>query len=474
MGHVCDNVESPRWVCLMDRKLETCKTDQQTAYCLSISHVGPVDRIERESTVALVKRECEDILKTTRETAERQIHEIAELCDEAKEKVTRLEERVGTYEAFEREYENRGFELANLLETLKRFDVDVGSVCQLAAEALKNLTERGNLFEESMKNLRHLAWTVKDRRNEPQLVLLREQNSVLREIVKNLKKKTLSQTHDEIPVKEDTKQHERTPLENETNPRNINGHLSNERLINVNAKENPINPSIRENNNHDTKERKGRDATETREITVRCKNENRSEQFDIERRIIDKCGKLLCIESHSNGVVYEEYVFKLSTNREIKIKYPVLLNNDEAVVRLEFVDNETDYEVAPMDRMSILFKNVYVNVNVKQTGVPCSTQTTKIKTSNIFTQTTVTGVNSFSRLNTGATISSERQNVNLVLQIQILNSEKRAIERSLGNLERTVKTLKLNALNEVETMIGKDSHLLGNNEMLNHIKALTQ
>lgn len=48
--------------------------------------------------------------------------------------MTRLEERVGTYEAFEREYENRGFELANLLETLKRFDVDVGSVCQLAAE----------------------------------------------------------------------------------------------------------------------------------------------------------------------------------------------------------------------------------------------------------------------------------------------------------------------------------------------------
>lgn len=56
----------------------------------------------------------------------------------------------------------------------------------------------------------------------------------------------------------------------------------------------------------------------------------------------------------------------------------------------------------------------------------------------------------------------------------MLNSEKRAIERSLGNLERIVKTLKLNTLNDVETMIGKDSHLLGNNEMLNYIKALTQ
>lgn len=197
------------------------------------------------------------------------------------------------------------------------------------------------------------------------------------------------------------------PLENEINPRNINGHLSNERLLNINAKENPINPSIRENNNdYDAKERNGRGATETRAMAVRGKSENRSEQFDIERTIIDKCGKLLCIESHSNGVVYEEYVFKLSTEREIKIKYPVLLNN-EAVVRLEFVDNENDYEVAPMDRMLILFKNVYVNVNVKQTGVPCSTQTTKIKTSNIFTQTTVTGVNSFSRLNMGATVSEK-------------------------------------------------------------------
>lgn len=57
------------------------------------------------------------------------------------------------------------------------------------ATALRNLTESGNLFEGSMKNLRHLAWTVKERKDEPQLVLLREQNSVLREVVKNLKRK---------------------------------------------------------------------------------------------------------------------------------------------------------------------------------------------------------------------------------------------------------------------------------------------
>ncbi|PBC32824.1 hypothetical protein APICC_07456 [Apis cerana cerana] len=107
-------------------------------------------------------------------------------------KVSLLEGQVGEYEDLKKEHENRSFELANLLETLKRFDVDVGSVCQLGAEALRNLTESGNLFEGSMKNLRHLAWTVKERKDEPQLVLLREQNSVLREVVKNLKRKMLN------------------------------------------------------------------------------------------------------------------------------------------------------------------------------------------------------------------------------------------------------------------------------------------
>lgn len=41
--------------------------------------------------MALVKRECEDVLKTIRETAERQIHEIVEHYDEAKEKVFKNE-----------------------------------------------------------------------------------------------------------------------------------------------------------------------------------------------------------------------------------------------------------------------------------------------------------------------------------------------------------------------------------------------
>lgn len=48
--------------------------------------------------------------------------------------MTRLEDEIGTYEDSEREHGKRTSELANLLETLKRFDVDVGSVCQLAAQ----------------------------------------------------------------------------------------------------------------------------------------------------------------------------------------------------------------------------------------------------------------------------------------------------------------------------------------------------
>lgn len=55
--------------------------------------------------------------------------------------------------------------------------------------ALKNLIEQGNLFEDSMKNLRHLSWAKEDKKDEPELALLRKQNSVLREVIKNLKRK---------------------------------------------------------------------------------------------------------------------------------------------------------------------------------------------------------------------------------------------------------------------------------------------
>lgn len=220
----------------------------------------------------------------------------------------------------------------------------------------------------------------------------------------------LNQTHNEIPEKEHEEQHERMLLENATNSQNNNDKLLHESEFDKNivpAVENSINLLIHENNNNYTKECKGHVENEMRGLTDGYKNDNRNKRFDIENTKIDKCGRILCIESHSNGTIYEEYVIKLSINREIKIKYPIALNNNEAMVRLEFMDNEIDYEKAPIDRMLILFKNIHAVVNVKQTGVPCSTQTTKIKTSNNFTQTSFTGINSFSRLNVGVTVSEK-------------------------------------------------------------------
>lgn len=220
----------------------------------------------------------------------------------------------------------------------------------------------------------------------------------------------LNQTHNEIPEKEHEEQHERMLLENATNSQNNNDKLLHESEFDKNivpAVENSMNLLIHENNNNYTKECKGHVENEMRGLTDGYKNDNRNKRFDIENTKIDKYGRILCIESHSNGTIYEEYVIKLSINREIKIKYPIVLNNNEAMVRLEFMDNEIDYEKAPIDRMLILFKNIHAVVNVKQTGVPCSTQTTKIKTSNNFTQTSFTGINSFSRLNVGVTVSEK-------------------------------------------------------------------
>ncbi|XP_076764043.1 uncharacterized protein LOC143431301 [Xylocopa sonorina] len=373
---------------------------------LQQSEVIKRNKKEFDHVVVLVKSECEGVLKITRETAEKQFQEIAGLYHEAKEKVIRLEEQIRAYRGSEREYENRSFQLANLLETLKRFDVDVGSVCQLTAEALKNLTERGNLYEESMKNLRHLAWTIKDRKDEPQLILLREQNSVLREVVKNLKRKF--QTLERTKANSD----EYTRLEIETNSRDVNNDLPIESMDIENTDPtigNSTNALFREeNSNYDRKEYKERGGIETRTKHGSLENDNRNERFDIESAIFDKGGKVLCIESHSNGARYEEYVFKLSIDREMKIKYPVLLNDKvKEAVYLEFVDDEVEYEKAPLDRMLILFKNICAVISIKQTGISCSTQTMRTKTINNSTQTVLTGLNSFSRLNVGAMVSEQ-------------------------------------------------------------------
>ncbi|XP_076667392.1 uncharacterized protein LOC143368493 [Andrena cerasifolii] len=370
-------------------------------------------KIECDGAVGLVKRECEDILKMTRETAEKQFQELIELYNGAREKIIRLEEQIETNETTVRERENRTFELANLLETLKRFHLDVGSVCQLVAEALKNLTERGNLFEEGMKNLRHLAWTTEDRVDEPELTLLREQNSVLREVVKNLRKKLQvpHRPHNEIPERENGQLSYSTSREIQTNSTNFNDDLPTGSTLIENLNPIPSNSTgtlkLTHRGNYDTKDReKQNDAAPTEAAGGRA-DEDRKSEFDIESKPIDRRDRVLCIETHSNGLFYEEYIFKLSIDREIKVKYPVALNNNEGAVKMLFVDNESEYARAPLDGILMFFKNIYVSVNVKQTGVPCGTQTANIKTSNSSAQTSITGMKSFSRLNAGITVSKQ-------------------------------------------------------------------
>ncbi|XP_076248681.1 uncharacterized protein LOC143188358 [Calliopsis andreniformis] len=370
------------------------------------------NKIQSNNAMGLIKQECEDILKMTRETTEKQFQELIGLYNEAKDKVTRLEEEVETYQSSQQEHENRTFELANLLETLKRFDLDVGSVCQVVAEALKNLTERGNLFDESMKNLRHLAWTTKNEKDESELALLKKQNSVLKEVIKNLKRKfqTQQESRQDIPERENEQRDHATSNETKINSTILNNDSPNGSTVtkpSVVHFDHSSGTLTQENHKYNAKICEEEKDTTLNARTFLRGNENRKNEFDIESREIDRCGRVLCIETHSGGIFYEEYIFKLSIDREIKLKYPLSLNNDAAMIKMELVDDESEYEKPQFDRISMFFRNIYASVNVKQTGVPCGTQTTKIKMCNIAAQTTLTGINSFSRLNVGATVSKQ-------------------------------------------------------------------
>lgn len=229
--------------------------------------------------------------------------------------------------------------------------------------------------------------------------------NVSRILIKLVKKfQVLQETHNET-VKRANEQHaEVTPYDIEVNSQNCDENLPKQMTLDKEYASNPQNHTnslIKDNNHNFNTENNAK----TREPTKAPENCNRRSEFDIEGSAIDKCGRLLHIESHTNGVLYDEYILKLSKDREIKIKYPVSLNHSEIPVKIEFVDDENEYEKILSDGMVILFKHIYAFVNVKQTGIPCSTQTTKTKTVNNFAQTAMTGINSFSRLNVGATVS---------------------------------------------------------------------
>ncbi|KZC14913.1 hypothetical protein WN55_07944 [Dufourea novaeangliae] len=56
----------------------------------------------------------------------------------------------------------------------------------------------------------------------------------------------------------------------------------------------------------------------------------------------------------------------------------------------------------------------------------------------------------------------------------MLNSEKRGIERSLYNLERTVKILKCTALDQARTTIDKNSQFRADSKLFDCIRVLSQ
>lgn len=110
---------------------------------------------------------------------------------------------------------SRTLELANLLETLQKFDISVDVICHNTAEgecgfpddlkniianhhalcnvisALKSLYKSEGIYVEKLRNLRQLTWTYKKKNaaDEAERNLLRQQNSVLKDIVKDLKRK---------------------------------------------------------------------------------------------------------------------------------------------------------------------------------------------------------------------------------------------------------------------------------------------
>ncbi|XP_078032617.1 uncharacterized protein LOC144467604 [Augochlora pura] len=289
------------------------------------------NKIDYENAIASVKQECEDILKISRETTEKQFHELIELYNGTREKA----QQESCNEILKRESEHENYSTSDQMETNPR-----------------------NSHENSLKR-----FVVAENHAENE----------------NLQKSTITKT---------------------------------------------------QNN-----------------------------EFTGEHKSMNACDRVFCIESHSNGQLYEEYIFKLSINREIKLKCPVTLGDTEKIVLMEFVNNEVEYNNAPLERIIMFFKNIYASVNIKQTGIHCGTQTARLRRSNRSTQTAVVGIKSFLRLNAGNTM---------------LNSEKRAIERSLCNLERTVKTLKFNALNQARNIIDKDSQFRENNELFDWIQELSQ
>ncbi|XP_015178740.1 PREDICTED: uncharacterized protein LOC107067601 [Polistes dominula] len=356
--------------------------------------------------------------------------------------ICRLDEKIKEHDKEKVSFERRTRELANLLETLEHFDLDVKTLCRLTAEAVANLTKVEPHFEEAIKKLRQFTWKVNEREYDKETDKLRSQNLVLREIIKSLKRKTqndLSKSTDESTQKNNDVQN----------------------LANDFKKEQTIT----------------NDLTKCTKCSLtKCNLENK----DIVSKSVDK--KVLCIESHKNGIFYDEYVIGFSNTRQMKIKHSPMTSTKMAHLKLEIFDCEEKYHESSPDKVVILLKNLSTSIKIERTGINCATQTVLTRKCDNYTQTSITQIRDFQRLNVGHTVCIRsfffyKMNIMFLQKVssikQMLNSEKRAIERNLSNLERTVDLLKCNTLHHARSMIENKSKCLRKEEFVECIERLT-
>ncbi|KAF7403716.1 hypothetical protein HZH68_006510 [Vespula germanica] len=458
------------------------------------------ERMRSEAKVVeeSLEKKRESVSRSIRnEQREKQLEELSGFYNEAKEKIRRLEEETKENATRKESFEARARELANLLETLEHFDLDVKTLCRLTAEAVENLTKVGLHFAETIKKLRQFTWKADDKECDSETNKLRSQNLVLREIVKSLKRRAQFRSENQASREKDLKEsiNEReNKIEETHNYRDL--------------KANDNNANVKKNRNqtwmqHETNS-KGNDDVENVVNDASFKNDFGEDRTFINDRTEskEKCfstrynrdskeivsndvdEKLLCIESHKNGIFYDEYVIGFSNNRQMKIKHSPEASTKAAHLKLEIVDCEEKYQESPPDKVVILLKNLWTSIKINRTGINCATQTMLTRKRDNYTQTSITEIRNFLRLNVGYTVGIRKRDNNFFIKSvslfsrkassikQMLNSEKRAIERNLSSLEETVARLKSNTLHHARSMIGKNYKCLRNDEFFECIERL--
>lgn len=126
--------------------------------------------------------------------------------------------------------------------------------------------------------------------------------------------------------------------------------------------------------------------------------------------------KLLCIESHKNGIFYDEYVIGFSNNRQMKIKHSPAVSTKVTQLKLEIVDCEEKYQESSPDKVVILLKNLSTSIKIKRTGINCATQTVLNRKRDDYTQTSISEIRNFLRLNVGCTVGTRTRDNNFFIK----------------------------------------------------------